>query len=675
MRLAPQNGPLRAKIFAGTHVVLMAIDLDAGQRAGLRGLAIKSGRNGQPQQWLRGIKYFADLVPQAVKGADYSSRDQPFQSFLWSDYGADPDTQYDFTIVALFGDLHAMEERFSLSFSVHTEKADDGKHGVWFNRGAIASHAFATKFNNKPLTDDMVNNVSDDGRLLDPEVAWLSRGLAEAMLAYINGARAGEGLRVCAYEFTYAPVLGALKRALDRGVDVEIVYHDTKKDNDPNRHAIADAHLPAARTHPRTRTAIPHNKYIVKLVGGAPKQVWTGSTNFTDTGLYGQTNVGHLVTDGDIAATYLKYWTKLRDDPVHKEALANAIALTPDPPNVPADPSITPFYSPRVADNMLDWYAARIADASGLVMMTIPFNVAPAILAGLEKESDAMRLVILEDVPSKEVRDAEKASRGRLTFSNGALMGKIFVKNKRGGATVTPIETSPLDTWFVDEELDRPVNNGHVFFVHSKVLVVDALSDDPLVCSGSANFSSNSLTANDENMLLIRGSTRVADIYITEMDRIFRHFRARDYINADAQKGDKTNPLLLDPTDAWIAANFKPGSYKNNRRLLFFPQGGGVGGGWAAKAKNDPDPFADEGARAAAKRRAANDKAKAHQAVGVTPPKPARAGGPMARSVLPKKTAAKKTAKKAAKKIAKKAVKAAAKKAVKKKTVKKKAKG
>src|SRR6202023_1581234 len=95
-----------------------------------------------------------------------------------------------------------------------------------------------------------------------------------------------------------------------------------------------------------------------------------------------------------------------------------------------------------------------------------------------------------------------------------------------GGAKVTPIPNTDLDKWFIEEELARPTNYGHVFFVHSKVLVIDPLSDDPLVCSGSANFSKNSLTANDENMLLIRGEKRVADIYMTELDRIFRHFRA-----------------------------------------------------------------------------------------------------------------------------------------------------
>src|SRR5215467_9390311 len=102
----------------------------------------------------------------------------------------------------------------------------------------------------------------------------------------------------------------AAKRAIDRGVDVRIVYHDTKKDDDPNRAAIAKARLPKSVTHVRTRTKIPHNKFIVKLVGETPLQVWTGSTNFTDTGFFGQTNVGHQSADANLAKTYFDYWTE-----------------------------------------------------------------------------------------------------------------------------------------------------------------------------------------------------------------------------------------------------------------------------------------------------------------------------------------------------------------------------
>ena len=52
-----------------------------------------------------------------------------------------------------------------------------------------------------------------------------------------------------------------------------------------------------------------------------------------------------------------------------------------------------------------------------------------------------------------------------------------------------PIKEFELDKWFFEEEHFRPKNDGFVFFVHTKFLLIDPLSDDPLVCSGSANFS------------------------------------------------------------------------------------------------------------------------------------------------------------------------------------------
>ncbi|WP_375412917.1 phospholipase D-like domain-containing protein [uncultured Bradyrhizobium sp.] len=660
MRVSQSNDHLRVRAIAGTHVVLMALDMDEDARKGLRGFAIKRGEGGQPPQWLQGVKYFKDLVAAPDPNTKYSSREQPFQTFLWSDYEASPGRQYDFTIIALYGDLHAMEERYTLTFSIATEPEYDAKgQGVWFNRGAIASHAFEAEWHNKALTDEMANNVDDDGTLLDPETRWLSRGLAEACLKYINDAKAGEALRVCAYEFTYLPILLALKRALGRNVDVQIVYHDTKKDNDENRAAIAAAGLPASILHARTRTAIPHNKFIVKLVDGRPRQVWTGSTNFTNTGFYGQTNVGFIVTDDVIAKTYLDYWTELSADPVHSQALQNAIKLTPNPPNAVAASSAAAFFSPRTADNMLDWYGQRITDTASLAMMTIPFNVARTLLGALGKTADAMRLVILEDPPSPDVNDAEKRNRGKLAFSNGAILGKSFIKYQSGpgGAKVAPIPNSDLDKWFVDEEINRPTNKGHVFFVHAKVLVIDPLSDDPLICSGSANFSSNSLTSNDENMLLIRGDTRAADIYMTDLDRIFRHFRARDIINNSASAGEKQDWLLLDTTDDWIRPNFQDGTYKNNRRLLFFPQA--AASPWSARAAADPDPFADEGERAAKVRSDKNAKAKQRRVAGTAGKSKTvstkKAASRKPAEALPKRKKSKKTASSKKKKTGKRA--------------------
>ena len=122
-------------------------------------------------------------------------------------------------------------------------------------------------------------------------------------------------------------------------------------------------------------------------------------------------------------------------------------------------------------------------------------------------------------------------------ISYGAVLGAEFTVKDGKIVAKRKVKTFPLDRWFLKEELTR--DQGNIFFVHTKYLLIDPLSDDPLICTGSANFSENSLTDNDENMILIRGSTRVADIYMTEFDRLFRHFYFRDVANEVAMKRKK----------------------------------------------------------------------------------------------------------------------------------------
>src|SRR5439155_20933698 len=111
---------------------------------------------------------------------------------------------------------------------------------------------------------------------------------------------------------------------------------------------------------------------------------------------------------------------------------------------------------------------------------------------------------------------------------------------------------------------------------------------DPLVCSGSANFSGNSLLQNDENMVLSRGNTRVADIYMTEFDRIFRHFYFRYIANqlAGSERSDHAVSTFLDETYRWFECYFKPAHLKFNRRLMIFEKHAGT---WIKNATAKPD--------------------------------------------------------------------------------------
>jgi len=599
MRVSGGNGDFKAKAIAGTHCILIALDCPEPRRKGLMGFAFKRDIAGQARKgskYLRSQKVFKSVVPDPKtaldpadprKRAAFYTNEFPVQSFLWGDYAASPGTTYHFVVEPMFGVPGKLttDPKDAITFEITTEKewGDDETHGVWFNRGAIASQKFAEEFGNKPPED--INDPANK------EVQWLSRGLLEACLGYINETSHGDALRVAAYEFTYPPILKALKALIDKGVDVKIVYHDTTDAKGrPNESAMGEAGLPIddqTITFKRSLTKIPHNKFIVRLKEGTePVEVWTGSTNFTPSGFLGQTNVGHRVKDGTTAKSYLAFWELVKTDPDLETARKGTAVLTADPPEIVPPNSISRLFSPRASSKMLGWYGRRMLDAANSVWFTAAFGVAKELVEPLARKRDPLRFVLLEKPLPDDQKKALTADFNRVILSYGVPLGEVYTI-KNGKATARkPIKEFALDKWFFEEEHFRPANDGFVFFVHTKFLLIDPLSVDPLVCSGSANFSSGSLLQNDENMLFMRGNTRVADIYMTEFDRIFRHFYFRDIANelAAADKSDDAMAVFLDETDAWTGNYFKQGTLKNNRRLMFFEQPATT---WAVKAAED----------------------------------------------------------------------------------------
>jgi phosphatidylserine/phosphatidylglycerophosphate/cardiolipin synthase-like enzyme len=78
-------------------------------------------------------------------------------------------------------------------------------------------------------------------------------------------------------------------------------------------------------------------------------------------------------------------------------------------------------------------------------------------------------------------------------------------------------------------------------------MLIDPLGDEPIVISGSANFSETSTVSNDENMLIIRGNKRVADIYLGEFMRLWHHYRFRFIVNAKAEENNAGTDRAYEP--------------------------------------------------------------------------------------------------------------------------------
>jgi phosphatidylserine/phosphatidylglycerophosphate/cardiolipin synthase-like enzyme len=285
--------------------------------------------------------------------------------------------------------------------------------------------------------------------------------------------------------------------------------------------------------------------------------VWTGSTNISAGGIFGHSNVGHAVYDPVVAQRYLDYWERLADPHVSTAKLITAnvaVEKTPEPGELPPADAILTLFSPRdpkdpdTTSPTLSWYADMLASAKHLACMTFAFNFDPVFQKALQGETDALSYLVF-DKAMEQQRETE-VRRNRNTVI--AVGGKL--------------EPGDLEL-FVGERLTGFNKNR---YIHDKFLLVDPLSDDPVVVTGTANFSEPSQESNDENMLVIRGDTRLADIYFGEFMRIFNHHYTRYVIALLKSEGtqDPNEGYLKRTTAEWAPAHFRRGQ-KSKRRKIF----------------------------------------------------------------------------------------------------------
>jgi len=551
---------LTVNAVAGTHVVLLGLNLAPSRRAGCLGFAIQREDHTEDERyWMTGMKTFAATDPLLGPGGQVSSREHPFQSFQWADYSAKPLHDYTYTVLPLYGKPTKLKEGASLSVRIATEPewATSGSpHSIFFNRGAIASQEYARRFQNQ--SPQVVGEAA---------YRWLSRGLLEAFQAFVARASgASFGLHGAFYEFQWPEALATLKQAAERGVELEIVYDAIPGDTGPkdaNLAAIAAAGLKPFVT-PHTEGKIMHNKFLVLSRKGKPIAVWTGSTNLTENGIFGHLNVGHAVDDAMTARRYLDYFAQLKADEAVAEDKLWTAANNPAPPETWTEP-LTLVFSPHKGLNVLDWYvgiADDLAAAHGAngphqpLFMTFAFGMHDKFKAVYEQPAQTvLRFALME-----------KAGNG-----SGLAQGKKDIARIRNLPNVVvaigdSIAINSFDRWLA--ERDKLTKEANVKYVHTKFMLVDPLGPKPVVITGSANFSEASTNTNGENMLVIRNDRRVADIYLGEFMRIFSHYAFRESLGF--HRPVDQNPSHLSADDSWQRAGyFDPGKDRHWRRLYF----------------------------------------------------------------------------------------------------------
>ena len=568
----------RVYAVTGTNTVSFAVIASDLTKAGLLGFAVRRyDLAAGTDEWMSGFKVFRSLNPEPDATTRVSTHDQPVQSFTWDDFTCQPDSRYRYVFHPLKGTPSDLDRSATaLTLTIRTEPLYGARHDVFFNRGVASSQAYTKTYGDTPIAD------------LDPDrqkqaLGWLSRDLDDALLRFVDQTLPGDRLLGCFYEFAYGPAATALKNAIDRGVDVRLIV-DAKQNGtattadfprEENLATLASAQIPMDRVVLREarRSDIAHNKFMVHIpAGSVPTQVWTGSTNLTLGGIAGQTNVGHWVRDPATALAFQGYWNLLSSDPggrsddTRSEVIAKNAAfrsaveqLSPVPADLHDVPAgVTPVFSPRRTTAVLQEYAVLLDTAAREGCITFAFGVGAAFKALLSDNTTQNAIVFM--LLEKQDKPDPK---------HPTAFVRINARNNVYQAWGSYLE-NPVYQWAKETNAALLGLNSHVSYVHSKFMLIDPLGDDPIVVTGSANFSDASTTDNDENMIVVRGDRRAADIYTTEFNRIFNHYYFRSVTEATTGEPQSVldASLFLSEDDSW-EQKYAPGSLKSKRLALY----------------------------------------------------------------------------------------------------------
>lgn len=533
----------RVKAYAGTNGVLLACDLDETLKPGLLGFAIQQKEDGKPWQWLLNSLTFPNVEHTLPRWNATPSNLAPIQKFRWADYSIDRGVTCRYRVHPVYGTWDHPDLGDSLEVEVKTDDGHPADHSVAFNRAVAASQAFGRKF---PEVDALLSehkNLPIEEWPDEPR-RWLENGLLTRILDFIASAKNEKwALDVAIYEYELEAIVSAVVAAHQRGVDVRVLYHAKAGDEQTESNVASVRKIPAARKKGRVTTKIFHDKFIVlsridDAGNRTPQAVLCGSTNFTENGVYRQANVVHEANDGTLAARYLALFEAIWKDPTDVPSTKRWID-----DNNPMEPTAQLFvgFSPRSRKLDLAEFINIVKGADKDLLFATAFALPDDILNAL-----------LGTAHDEVLRFGIQNTASRITG---------FHADRTAEFTTTALLSKGLEGW-VKEGLRGQRGN---LLVHTKAIVANFTTSSPVIISGSHNLSVSASGQNDENYLVVRGDTDLADRYGLEILRFYEHYRFRYY--AKLLKLKAARPLTVD--DSWARDYYTPGHLKESSRLRF----------------------------------------------------------------------------------------------------------
>ncbi len=600
------NGRLSMSAYRGDAKTLLAFDVTDDARPHLAGFTIEVQPPGVAPFYVWNTLRFetpADHV-QDLNEPPNSSVNAPIHKFRWvhvpgqAHQGLSPAFgTYRYTVTPrYFTDrkLTALDESLSVSVDIDVQPFVKGSLQVAFTRGFTQSQAFVRHFGIKapiqPKNAELLFDTSQQAGINDKgehftfaqEYDWLGFTARTCILDLLQGVVDDNALSldVFAYDLGEPDVMKLLIQLGSENrvriiLDNAALHHNadnTKREDQFEQAFVEQAGVDAIRRGKFGRYA--HDKAFIVSDGAGPKAVLTGSTNFSVTGLYVNSNHVLVFDDREVAGTYANVFQEAWNDHVRIAFADSQWAQRsfefggPGQSTPPTSITFSPHRQP-VAHDVIDGLTTRV-EQEGQQGPT----VGSVLFAVMELQYD-------NKTPNPVYETLNNIHTNQTIFSFGIsdspLGISLYPVGSKEGVLVTgkPVRT----------QLPKPFNQvpgigaGHQ--VHHKFVVCGFNGPGPVTYCGSSNLALKGEQVNGDNLLAIRDED-VSTVFAIEALLLVDHFSFLDRLSkapkapslavaaaavpeAAAEKAE----WFLGTTDAWTKKFFDPNDLHSADRQLF----------------------------------------------------------------------------------------------------------
>jgi phosphatidylserine/phosphatidylglycerophosphate/cardiolipin synthase-like enzyme len=331
-----------------------------------------------------------------------------------------------------------------------------------------------------------------------------------------------------------------IRRLLRIGSHAHIVLaNGSYSGKTPDRNSDAREQLEKAKVDVRNRilkVGLGHNKFLVVCSPkNRPQAVWTSSANWTATALCTQINNSVFIEDGDVARTFLSQWHQLSEaGSEHPESLVKSNSVAKKASCV----GVVTWFTPTSREQELEAVGKMVADAKqGILFLMFQPGSSPLLKTINGAAVDGL---YVHGVISTMSGASASKTRLSLIHHTSRMDFDLGIVNPEG-------IDHQFSNWAAEVTRNEFLRGIGWAIVHSKVILIDPLGDNPVVVTGSHNFSKSASSKNDENMVVITGNKELALAYAVNVKSVYDHFRWRAFVHAAERKNVDPSKFMKYP--------------------------------------------------------------------------------------------------------------------------------